>query len=67
MFEFCVFVAGWRHALRSEWPFIIIIITRMLNYPGLCLGLWVGLKGHLIYHIGARTMVTSGDLSALVP
>ena len=23
---FCVFVAGWRHALRSEWPFIIIII-----------------------------------------
>ena len=27
-FEFCVFVAGWRHALRSEWPFIIIIISR---------------------------------------
>ena len=26
-FEFCVFVAGWRHALRSEWPLIIIIIT----------------------------------------
>ena len=25
-FEFCVFVAGWRHALRSEWPFIIIIL-----------------------------------------
>ena len=24
-FEFCVFVAGWRHALRSEWPFISII------------------------------------------
>ena len=24
-FEFCVFVVGWRHALRSEWPFIIII------------------------------------------
>ena len=23
-FEFCVFVAGWRHALRSEWPFMII-------------------------------------------
>ena len=21
--EFCVFVAGWRHALRSEWPFMI--------------------------------------------
>ena len=26
-FEFCVFVAGWRLALRSEWPFIIIIIS----------------------------------------
>ena len=26
-FEFCVFVAGRRHALRSEWPFIIIIIS----------------------------------------
>ena len=25
-FELWVFVAGWRHALRSEWPFIIIII-----------------------------------------
>ena len=25
-FEFCVFVTGWRHALWSEWPFIIIII-----------------------------------------
>ena len=22
---FCVFVAGWRHALRSEWPFTFII------------------------------------------
>ena len=27
-FEFCVFVAGWRHALRSEWPFIIIFVVR---------------------------------------
>ena len=27
-FEFCVFVAGWRHALRSEWPFIINIINQ---------------------------------------
>ena len=26
-FELCVFVSGWRHALRSEWPFIIIIIN----------------------------------------
>ena len=26
-FEFCVFVAGWRHAFRSEWPFTIFIIT----------------------------------------
>ena len=29
-FEFCVFVAGWRHALRSEWPFIII--TQLLAH-----------------------------------
>ena len=28
-FEFCEFVAGWRHALRSEWPFIIIIIIKI--------------------------------------
>ena len=26
-FEFGMFVAGWRHALRSEWPFIIVITT----------------------------------------
>ena len=31
-FEFCVFVAGWRHALRSEWPFIIIIIIITVPY-----------------------------------
>ena len=31
-FEFCVFVAGWRHALRSEWPFIVIIITMLVSY-----------------------------------
>ena len=31
-FEFCVFVAGWRHALRSEWPFIIILMEIEL-YP----------------------------------
>ena len=30
-FEFCVFIAGWRHALRSEWPFIIIINKRPLT------------------------------------
>ena len=29
-FELCVFVAGWRHALRSEWPFIIIIIIAII-------------------------------------
>ena len=29
-FEFCVFVAGWKHALRSEWPFIIIISIKTL-------------------------------------
>ena len=30
-FEFCVFVGGWRHALRSELPFIFIFIVRSLN------------------------------------
>ena len=30
-FEFCVFVAGWRHALLSEWPFIIIIIIIIIK------------------------------------
>ena len=34
-FEFCVFVAGWRHALRSEWPFIIIIIIIMEHQSSL--------------------------------
>ena len=34
-FELCVFVAGWRHALRSEWPFIIIIITVVVS-DGYC-------------------------------
>ena len=24
--QYCDLAAGWRHALRSEWPFIIIII-----------------------------------------
>ena len=33
-FEFCMFVAGWRHALRSEWPFIIIIIMCVCVCPG---------------------------------
>ena len=31
-FELCVFVAGWRHALRSEWPFIIIIIIMRISF-----------------------------------
>ena len=35
-FWFCVFVTGWRHALRSEWPFIsIIIITPCSPLTGL--------------------------------
>ena len=32
-FEICMFVAGWRHALRSEWPFIIIIINYYYYVP----------------------------------
>ena len=26
-FEFCMFVVGWRHALRSEWPFILLLYS----------------------------------------
>ena len=29
---YCMFVAGWRHALWSEWPFIIIIIIITVYY-----------------------------------
>ena len=36
-FEFCVFVAGWRHALRSEWPFIIIINGTRICLPSILL------------------------------
>ena len=39
-FEFCMFVAGWRHALWSEWPFIIHIIISLWKYilpPQKCL------------------------------
>ena len=25
-FELCVFVAGWRHALRSEWPLLLLLL-----------------------------------------
>ena len=46
-FEFCVFVAGWRHALQSEWPFIIIIIiycwTALWHLDTLC---YEGCEGH---------------------
>ena len=24
-FEFCMFVVGWRHAFRSEWPFVMLV------------------------------------------
>ena len=26
LYEFCVFVGGWRHAFRIEWPFNITIL-----------------------------------------
>ena len=42
-FEFCVFVAGWRHALRSEWPFTIITIMLTLENPDQCRQLSHGL------------------------
>ena len=31
--EFCMFVAGWRHVFRNEWPFIVIIT--IINQLGL--------------------------------
>ena len=31
-FEFCVFVAGWRHALRSEWPFIVLLLLLLYTW-----------------------------------
>ena len=38
--EFCVIVAGWKHALRSEWPFIIILLLQTgWGVPCPCLGL----------------------------
>ena len=45
-FEFCVFVAGWRHALRSAWPFIIIVLKRFAE--GEALIVLFGLASHLI-------------------
>ena len=32
-FEFCVFVAGWRHALRSEWPLLLLLLSSVLLLP----------------------------------
>ena len=26
-FEFCVFVAGWRHALQSEWLLLLLLLS----------------------------------------
>ena len=43
-FEFCVFVDGWRHALLSEWPFIIIIYYYI---------------GHKVYGLGFRGLMQS--------
>ena len=40
-FEFCVFVAVWKHALRSEWPFIIIIINADILAAWLIHMLWL--------------------------
>ena len=41
--EFCVIVTGWRHVLRSEWPFIIIIINHMHD-----IGQCIGSLGHTV-------------------
>ena len=61
-----MFVAGWRHALRSEWPFItiiIIIINSSLPDAGYGLGLdlavdYPGEKvtGELRTHVSSLTL-----------
>ena len=38
------FLAGWRHALRSEWPFIIIII---INNFLTCFFVFVFIPGYI--------------------
>ena len=30
-FELSVFVAGWRHALRSEWPLLLILLIILIG------------------------------------
>ena len=60
-FEFCVFIAGWRHALRSEWPSIIIIFCYTLHprpatiLPALCLHLLLTLP--LLLHPRLATIL----------
>ena len=48
-FEFSVFVAGWRHALRSEWPFIIIIIKEAIMSKDYSRRPWITQEGHRGY------------------
>ena len=32
-FELCVFVVGWSHALRSEWPFYLFVLGNVDYTP----------------------------------
>ena len=65
-FEFCVFVAGWRHALRSERPFIIIIIVIIYASGDLgpCFGLALGCVFTPVVVIASGPCTFPGHLSS---
>ena len=52
------FVAGWRHALRSEWPFIIIMNYRYCSF------IWV--EGPPSSVLVAVAVLVGGRLAVLV-
>ena len=62
-FEFCVFVAGWRHALRSEWPFIINI-NMLLGY-WMATAMLLAWPGHSTASYAELTQVRWGPIQML--
>ena len=62
-FEFCVFVAGWRHALRSEWPCIIIMLITVLT-SSIYWSIQV-LTKLLVDHIETRSRQQAGRVTGL--
>ena len=60
-FEFCVFVAGWRHALRSEWPFMIISSSIVIIINHMPSGCWYyPHHPHWMTHAATAPTATSG-------